>query len=165
MLVLLTLGRAENELAYQNSKWEGLDIELRTNIWQGARDPAAVASECAWSTRPFFGISTKQMRDFSDAGHALNTEGERLLDNLPRVNRRCNETNPEHDPAFCGRSEVRREVWGDFKSALLVHRDESSRMRNAVQPDRCPALAGLTKWDSIRAWCRGMNHFGLRECE
>jgi hypothetical protein len=161
----LTVGRAHNELQYQNSKWQGLQVELQANIWRGARDPATVADKCPWATQPFFGKSTKQMWDFSDVGHALNEEGERLLKRLPLINRRCSESHPEHDPAFCGRSEVRREVWGDFKSALLEHREESSRMADAVQMALCPALAWQASWDSIAGWCMAMLKFELRSCQ
>ncbi len=164
----LTLGRAQNELQYQNSQWQGLEFELQANIWQGARDPAVVANHCAWSTQPFFGKSTKQMRDFSDVGHALNEEGERLLGRLPLINWRCEgkpAKNIPPDERFCGRSEVRRAVWGDFKSAYLAHRDESSGMRDAVQMSLCPALAEYASWDSIAGWCRFMNEFELRSCQ
>jgi hypothetical protein len=168
----LTLTRAQDIIDYQNSKWEGLELELRANHFAGYIDPAYVASNCGWSCRPFFGTSAWIMTAFSETGAALEAEGERLMENLGRVNRRCVASHPEHDPRFCGRSEVRREVWNAFEAAFLDHKDTWSAWRDAVSPDNCPALASQLnangkpeRWDSQRGWCRKMGLHGLRSCQ
>jgi hypothetical protein len=141
-------------------------------------DPAYVAQHCSWATQQFFGVTEHEMAALSMLGLQLEEEallgppkGNDLLDKLGTVNRRCDRSHPEHDPAFCGRVEVRRDVWTGYEAIFLDHKVTWSTWRETVQPSNCPRLANQLnqagtpeRWDTIQSWCRKMNLHELRGC-
>jgi hypothetical protein len=155
--------------------------------WACWRDPEYVAMYCGWGcadgSDPMFPLNQAEMEEFAETGLALNQEGERWMQRLPKVNRRCNEDHPEHDPAFCGRSGVRKNDYVEsviefvdrggneqtrtvpgrkppfkiWREKFTAHSDKANVFRDLAQAD---PVRSVCAYDSIKGWCQCRNKNG-----
>ena len=109
----------------------------------GWRDPLSVAANCPWACDgsdgpPFFEMDCGELRAYGNLGQKLVEEGEGfIIPQLRKVNRRCKETHPQHDPRFCGRSEMRKSRLKEYRFRLDPHKETARTGR-----DRRPAPDG-----------------------
>lgn len=89
------------------------------------------------------------MQDFARAGAALDAEGAGFVGRLPLVNKRCNASHPEHDPRYCGRSDVLRSRLTEFRGRLTAHLEVARSLGDGLQGE--PGHG--SDWDSIKGWC------------
>lgn len=127
----------------------------------GWRDPLNVAANCPNEVE-YIGFSTpNELVAFGEFGLELTREGEDfIVPQLRKVNRRCDPANPQHDPAFCGRSEMRKSRLEEYRGTeeaprLDAHLKRASDAR--VLANRCLQTLranGGFAYDSIAGWCQ-----------
>lgn len=149
-------GRAPEEyfpLDRVSSIVASLTAALQENAWGGWRDPLYVVEHCGWALEPeadaLFPMTALEMRDFADEGGELDRDGALFVVRLPMVNKRCAAEHPEHDPRFCGRSDVQRARLGEFRARLDAHLATARELRDALKDE--PGFG--TEWNSIKGFC------------
>jgi len=98
----------------------------------------------------------------------LTREGEDfIVPQLRKVNRRCKENHPEHDPRFCGRSEMRKSRLLEYRGTeeeprLDAHMEKANAARTLAGRCRAELQAnGGSSFDSIAGWCQSMKLAGF----
>lgn len=131
--------------------------------WAGWRDPLNVADNCPNDVNYIGFDSGMALRGFGDFGAELTREGEDfIIPQLRKVNRRCDASHPQHDPAFCGRSEMRKSRLKEYRGTeeaprLDAHMAKANEARQlagrCLQPLRSN---GGFSYDSIAGWCQSL---------
>lgn len=121
---------------------------LQENVWAGTRDPEYVHVHCPDTASKFFGMTNEELLEFANEGLALDKEGVGFLNRLPQINKRCIE-----DSRFCGRSQVRKDRYQDYKAKLLAHLTKARELRDTLagQPGYGEA------YNSIKGYCEYVN--------
>lgn len=133
---------------------DDLNNALQENAWAGWRDPLYVVEHCADALQPnegaLFPMTSSEMTDFAHVGEGLDSEGAGFLERLPHVNKRCEESHPEHDARFCGRSDVLRSRLGEFRGRLTAHLEAARALADGLSGE--PGYG--SEFNSIAGWCR-----------
>ena len=167
----INLDRVEGIINGTSTKDPGL---LHGMTFGGWRDPLAVVAKCPWACDgsdgpPFFEMDCAELTAYGNLGQELVQEGEEfIIPQLRKVNRRCKETHPQHDPRFCGRSEMRKSRLQEYRSRLDPHKETMNWTRGKAGTCRDALIAaGGGAYDSIAGWwCGSMTRagFGVRDC-
>lgn len=159
----LVLSRAQSELDRFNG--EGIRVLLRDHIWSAARNPRTAVQYCSGAFGDLFPISAAETTRLTDSYEQYHLNpGQRMQDRLGTiegtnritvtVNKRCKPTHPQHDPAFCGRSDVRKDALADVKSNLRAQIAWGNQF-NTWMPEAnkgpCQDSGG---YDNVAGWCK-----------
>lgn len=147
-----TIAEREPEEYFVLSRVEDMRTELTTllqeNAWAGARDPEYVYTNCPDVADKFFGMSNDDLLAFANEGVELDKEGTGYHMRLPVVNSRC-----ATDSRFCGRSQVRKDRYQEFKARLLAHLTKARELR-----DNLAGQPGFGEhYNSIKGYCEYVN--------
>lgn len=154
----------KDKLFWRSRNWEGLFAYQNALQWGGANDILKVLRDCRWAFPDVFGVSPKRAEELAAIGLELLDEDRAMIykiwklnnpDNprdesgVPIVNRRC----PDQ-PEFCSVTNLKKDVWREFKARLLTHIEITNGFRKRAQEAR---LIGMEDYDSIAGWCKEWN--------
>jgi hypothetical protein len=134
------------------------DFPVTHKCW---RDPEYVAIYCPWAcadgSDPVFPLTAEEMLAFSEYGRALHDACIDIAHDLPKVNRRCNPDHPQHQPGFCGRSEVRKTREAALRADIEINIALAQELRFIAQQD---PVRQICEYDSIKGFCYCRNKYG-----
>lgn len=180
------LSRVDEIMFWQSHKWEGLFAYEPALAWQGSRDILHVLDRCRWAFPDVFGLTPDEGEDLAQIGAEILWEtreyigrtsnpkppsafyrlddpsDKRSQDGAAIPNKRCDPNHEQYDPAFCGRTDVRKNVWAGFRESLLSHIKTTNLMRSIA--GECQTPEPLGPFDSIAGWCTEMGKSGYRKC-
>jgi len=133
--------------------------EVSNRSWRAS---LFVARHCASLTDGVvFDVSADGLRSFGEESARLVKDGEEnILPKLMTVNRRCEPTHDQHDPAYCGRSEVARDRLSLYRERIDANLVEKRRLE--AQTDACEGRG--VEWDSIKGFCEYMIDKNKESC-
>ncbi len=171
----IVASQVENLVHWQTHAWEGLYAYSNNLTWAGNRDILSVLRNCPWAfgdeDRDVFGLTQDEARWMADTGEALGRENDGFLrrlweetepdndrsqDGVPILNRRCAE-----QPEFCDRTNIRKDVWNEFKDRMLEFNQRANGLRGTAGQCRHD---DMDAYDSISGWCQMMNRAGHQSC-
>lgn len=168
--------RVESIVFYRTHEWEGLFAYAMNLTWAGSRDLRDVVRRCpAWGSA-LLGYDDATFLEAADSGELLGQETNRFIRKFwlrdePHndrnksgeyiVNKRCDPDHEQHAPEFCGRTNVRKDVFNEFTKRLLAYNGWANGLRATAQECRWDDMGAF---DSIIGWCGRMNAWGYKTC-
>ena len=155
----LVLGVDGSNVKRISNELSPLIREVSNRSWRAS---LFVARNCASLTDGVvFDVSAAGLRSFGEESARLVQDGEEnILPKLMEVNRRCAPNHREHDPAYCGRSEVARTRLSLYRERIDANLVEKRRLE--AQTDACEGRGD--KWDSIKGFCEYMIEKSKESC-